>query len=157
MPYTPYSRFNAEQQDFDLAGSAYQNNNRVLTDETGGLGLPVVLNSGSAANITAFATPNLTLTGLTGQSAGSVGSIIVLTLAGESGNNGAFTVTSFISSSSVVVSDASGFFPDSNSGSIEWAQYNAGATASITTVGGGAATVTGLQNMSQNSVGRFLT
>lgn len=157
MPFTPFSRLNAEQQDFDVAGSSYQNNNRVLTDETGGLGLPVVLNSGSSATITAFASPNLTVGGLTGQSAASVGTIIVLTLAGESGNNGAFTVTSNTSASVNVVSDAAGFFPDSNSGSIEWAQYNAGATASITTVTGGVATLTGLQNLSANSVGRFLT
>jgi hypothetical protein len=157
MSIAAYVRANAVTQDFDVRGSTYLNDNRILTDETAGLGLPVVLASGSSATISAFSSPSLTLTGLSGQSAASVGSTIVLSYAGLTGNNGAFTVTSYVSATSVVVSDASGFFPDPNSGSIEWAQYNAGVAASITTVTSGVATITGLLNMTQNSVGHFLT
>ena len=152
-----FSRFNAVDQLLDVKGSTRQANDRLLTDETGGLGSPVILNSGSVATITAFSTPSLTLGGLTGQSAGSVGSRISLRIAGIAGNDGVFTVTSYISASSVVVSDAAGYFPDPNSGSLEWEQYNAGIAASIGTVVAGIVTITGLQNMTQNSVGGFIT
>lgn len=152
-----FSRFNAIDQLLDVAGSESQNNVRLLTDETGGLGHPVILNSGTAATITAFANPNLTVAGLTGQSATSVGTLIALQGAGESGNDGVWRVNAFTNATTVVVTDAGGYFPDANSGSIRWEQYNSGNVASITTVLGGIVTITGLQNMTANSVGNFIT
>jgi len=118
MPYTPYFRFNSIQQDFDVSGSGYQNNNRWLTDETSGLGMPVILNSGSAATITAFSSPNLTVGGLTGQGASSVGTLILLALAGDSGNNGVFAVNANTSATVNVLTDSSGHFPDPLFGSL---------------------------------------
>ncbi len=158
MPtFNQFSRFNAIDQLLDVAGSERQDNTRLLTDETGGLGAPVILNFGSAATINAFASPNLTVGGLTGQSVSSVGTLLALEGAGIAGNNGVFTITSDTSASIVVVNDVNGFFPDPNSGSIRWEQYNAGNTATISAVAGGLVTFTGLQNMTQNSVGHFLT
>jgi len=152
-----FSRFNAVDQLLDVAGSERQANDRLLTDETNGFGSPVILNSGAAATITAFGTPNLTVGGLTGQSASSVGTIISLRLAGIAGNNGTFYVNANTSASIDILTDASGYFPDPNSGALEWEQYNAGIAASITTFVGGIVTITGLQNMTQNSVGHFIT
>lgn len=152
-----FSRFNAIDQLLDVAGSESQNSVRILTDETGGLGHPVILASGTAATITAFANPNLTLGGLTGQSAASVGTIIALEGAEKAGNNGAFLVNTFNSATSVTVTDANGYFPDANSGSIRWEQWNAGNAANITAVASGIATITGLQNMTADSVGHFIT
>lgn len=152
-----FSRYNAIDQLLDVAGSERQANDRLLTDETGGFGSPVILNSGTAATITAFASPNLTVGGLTGQSAASVGTLISLRGAAIAGNNGVFRVNSNTSGSVDVLTDASGFFPDPNSGTLEWEQYNAGTTASITAVSVGIATITGLQNMTANSVGHFIT
>ena len=152
-----FSRYNAVDQLIDVAGSERQANDRLLTDETNGFGSPVILASGAVATITAFGSPNLTIGGLTGQSAASVGTIISLRQAGIAGNNGVFTVNANSSASIDIVTDASGFFPDPNSGAMEWEQYNAGIAASITTFVGGIVTITGLQNMTLNSVGHFIT
>jgi len=152
-----FSRFNALDQLLDVAGSTRQAGDRLLTDETGGLGSPVILNSGVLATITAFSTPSLTLAGLTGQSAASVGTLISLRNAEKAGNNGVFRVLTNISAVSNTVSDVGGYFPDGNSGSLYWEQYNAGIAASLTVFAAGIVTITGLQNMSANSVGRFIT
>jgi hypothetical protein len=152
-----FSRFNAIDQLLDVAGSERQANDRLLTDETNGFGSPVILNSGSAATITAFASPNLTVGGLSGMSAASIGSLLSLRGAGIAGNNGVFTISADTSASIVAVTDSSGFFPEPNSGALEWENYNSNNQASITTVLGGIVTITGLLNMTQNSVGHFLT
>lgn len=152
-----FSRYNAIDQLLDVAGSERQANDRLLTDETNGFGSPVIINNGSAATITAFGAGSLTVGGLTGQSASSVGSQISFREAGLSGNNGVFTVTSNVSGTSNVVADASGYFPDPNSGFIEWEQYNSGNLATITAASAGLVTFGGLLNMTANSVGHFLT
>ena len=152
-----FSRNNAIDQLLDVAGSERQANDRLLTDETNGFGSPVILNSGTLATITAFSTPNLTIGGLTGQSASSVGTLLSLRGAGIAGNNGVFTVTSNLSGTSDVVNNSAGYFPDPNSGTIEWEQYNAGVVATITAFGSGLVTFSGLANMTANSVGNFLT
>ncbi len=153
----PYSRFNAINQLLDVAGSSRQANDRLLSDEPAGLGSPIILFSGSAATINAFGSPNLTVGGLTGMTSASVGSLLSLRGADIAGNNGVFTIAADSTGSIVIVTDSSGYFPDPNSGSIEWENYNSNNGASITTVAGGVATITGLLNMTQNSVGHFLT
>jgi hypothetical protein len=152
-----FSRFNAIDQLLDVAGSPRQEPDRLLTDETSGLGSPVILNSGATATITAFGTPNLTVGGLTGQSAASVGSLISIRNAEKAGNNGVFRVNANSSATVNILTNASGFFPDGNSGSLKWDQYNAGIAASITTVVSGIVTITGVQLMTANSVGGFIT
>ena len=115
-----FSRFNAIDQLY-AAGSERQANDRRLTDENGlGEGSPVILNSGAAGTITAFTTPNLSIGGLTGMSAGSVGSLLSIRQAAEAGNNGVFTINTFTDANDVIVTDANGYFPDANSGSLEW-------------------------------------
>lgn len=152
-----FSRFNAIDQLLDVAGSERQANDRLLTDETGGLGSPVILNSGAAATITAFTTPNLSIGGLTGMAAGSVGSLLSIRGAAEAGNNGVFLINTYTDANDVIVTDSNGYFPDANSGSLEWENYNAGNTATISAFGSGLVTFTGLANMSQNSVGHFMS
>lgn len=152
-----FSRFNAIDQLLDVAGSERQAGDRLLTDETAGFGSPVILASGVLGTITAFSTPSLTLGGLTGQGAGSVGTLISIRNAEKAGNNGVFRVTSNVSASSNVVSNVNGYFPDANSGALIWEQYSAGLAASITTVVGGIATLTGGSGFSANSVGNFIT
>jgi len=152
-----FSRYNAVNQLLDVAGSERQAGDRLLTDETGGLGSPIILNSGVLATITAFSTPNLTVGGLTGQGASSVGTLISLRNAEKAGNNGVFRVLVNNSATSNDLDNVNGYFPDANSGSLIWEQYNAGAAASIGTVVLGIVTITGLQNMTANSVGGFIT
>jgi hypothetical protein len=95
--------------------------------------------------------------GLTGQSASSVGTLISLRNAEKAGNNGVFRVLVNNSATSNDLSDTGGYFPDANTGSLIWEQYNAGIAASIGTVVLGIVTITGLQNMTANSVGGFIT
>jgi hypothetical protein len=79
-----------------------------------------IQNFGSGAGITTFSSPSLTITGLSGMSSSSVGQNLTLYGAASSGNNGTFTITSFISASSVVVSNSNGVASDANSGHIAW-------------------------------------
>ena len=151
-----FSRFNAIDQLLDVAGSVRQAGDRLLTDETGGLGSPVILNSGVLGTITAFATPSLTLAGLTGQSAASVGTLISLRNAEKSGNNGVFRVLTNISAVSNTVSDAGGYFPDGNSGNLVWEQYSSGNGMTISAFAAGIVTGTGLAGMTANSVGNYI-
>jgi hypothetical protein len=152
-----FSRYNAVDQLLDVDGSPRQANDRLLTDETGGLGSPVILNSGVAATITAFGSPNLTVGGLTGQGAGSVGTIISLRKAGIAGNNGTFVVNANTSASVDILTDASGYYPDPASGNLEWEQYNAGVAGTIAGVAAGIVDFTGGANFTANSVGHFIT
>ncbi len=99
----------------------------------------------------------LTVGGLTGQSASSVGTLLLLAKSGEAGNSGVFPITMNTSASVDVVSDPNGYFPDSNSGNIAWTQFNSGNAPVVgTVVVSGVAPITGLANMTQNSVGHFL-
>lgn len=152
-----FSRYNALDQLLDVAGSVRQAGDRLLTDETGGLGSPVILNSGVLATITAFSTPNLTVGGLTGQSGASVGTLISLRNAEKSGNNGVFRVLVNNSATSNDLDNTGGYFTDGNSGALIWEQYNSGNTVTISAVAAGIVTVTGLANMTAGSVGGFIT
>ena len=151
-----FSRYNAIDQLLDVAGSERQANDRLLTDETNGFGSPVILNSGGSATILAYSSPNLTVSGLSGMTAGSVGSLLSIQGAGIAGNNGVFVISTYISATEVKVTDLYGYYPDPN-GSLEWENYNSGNTASITAVLSGIVTITGLANMTANSVGHFIT
>jgi hypothetical protein len=75
---------------------------------------------GTTASISAFTTPSLTLTGLTDRTPNDVGNTITLSGAANAGNNGAFPIIQVLSPTSVVVTNASGVYPDANSGSITW-------------------------------------
>jgi hypothetical protein len=109
-------------QALDVAGSLNQLQNFTLSDEPLGFGPPVSGQTGAAANITAFATPDLTITGLTGMTAQSVGNFLTLSGAANAGNNGTFLITSYISANSVTVSNVSGVAPDANNGAITWTE-----------------------------------
>lgn len=79
--------------------------------------------SGAAASVTATnleGTTLATITGLTGMTPAIVGQTITFTGASSGGNNGAFFVTGYISSSSVTVNNAVAVAPDLNNGAISW-------------------------------------
>jgi len=76
--------------------------------------------TGSAATISAFATPLVTITGLTGMGPGIVGQYLHFSGAANGGNNGTFQIAAYVSATSVKVTNASGVFPDANSGAITW-------------------------------------
>ena len=153
-----FSRFNALDQLLDIAGSEHQANDRLLTDETGGLGHPVSLKYGKTATITGFSSGSLTVGGLSGFAApADVGTLLSLRLAGIAGNNGVFVITSVTDASDVVVADVNGYFPDPKTGYIDWYQWNSGNTATIATWVDGLATITGGGNFTANSVGNYIT
>jgi hypothetical protein len=82
-------------------------------------------NYGSAATLASFASPYVTVTGLANMTAASVGGQLSITgavLANEPFNNGTFLITSFVSSSSVVILNPQAIVPETNSGSLVWAQ-----------------------------------
>lgn len=79
--------------------------------------------SGTTASITAFATPTATITGLTGMYPALVGQSLFISGAASGGNNSGatgFTITAFISQTSVQISNAAAVAPDANNGAIHW-------------------------------------
>ena len=103
----------------------------------------------TADNVWTTSSTHLTLTGLTGMTANSVGHAITLSGAFTAANNGTYRIASFISSSSVTVYNpfAAGLT----------AYQNAGIAASITTFASPTVTITGVANMTAASVGRYIT
>lgn len=120
-----FSRFNALDQILDIQGSPAQSSTRTLTDETGGLGEPIAGQTGAAANVTSFSLGVSTITGLTGMTANSVGNFLTVSGAASPGNNGTFLIITFVSASSVTISNPTGVAPDANNGSIVWTERRA--------------------------------
>lgn len=116
------ARFNALDQQLDIQGSIVQDDARTLTDETAFLGAPVTGQSGVVGTITAFAAGVTTMDGLTGMTADSVGRFLTVSGANTPGNNGTFLIITFNSATSVDIANAAGAFPDTNSGSLVWAE-----------------------------------
>lgn len=75
---------------------------------------------GLAGSIAAFSTPEITITGLSGIPLTGTGLTISITGAATAGNNGTFVITQVISATSVKYANPAGFFPDANSGAIDW-------------------------------------
>lgn len=117
-------RFNVLDQALDIAGSLVQSATMTLADEPNFLGAPFAGQTGSTASITTVAAGDATLTGLTGMTVASVGHFLTISGAANSGNNGTFLIDSFISSSSVTVSNPNAVASDPNNGSIGWAERN---------------------------------
>lgn len=125
--------------------------------------------SGTTASITASAGPTITLTGLTNMTPAMVGLNIMVSGAASGVNNGGFPIATYISPTSVTITNPSGV-TDANNGAIVWSVANwfclatvaldnhilvyvggvgtvpQGTAASIT-VGGGNVTLTGLNFM----------
>jgi hypothetical protein len=117
-------RLNALNQALDIAGSLFQTSTLTLADEMNGLGSPLAGQIGASASVTTVGAGNATITGLTGMSVGSVGMFLTLSGASSSGNNGTFLIDSFISATSVTVSNPSAVASDGNNGSIAWTERN---------------------------------
>lgn len=114
------TRRNALDQGIDIAGSLTKTDSLTPADENTGLGELVAGQTGSAANITAFSVNEMTLTGLSGLTAQSIGRTLRVSGANTAGNNGSFPITQVISSSSAKVYNPSGAAPDANNGAISW-------------------------------------
>lgn len=119
------TRKNALDQALDIAGSLLQIQTMVEAGEPNGFGAALSGQTGSAATISAFSGGVSTFTSLTGMTADSVGNFLTVSGAANSGNNGTFLIISFISATSVTVSNPSGVFPDANSGALVWTERGA--------------------------------
>lgn len=121
----PFPRKNALDQALDIAGSLLQTQTMLEADEPNGFGPALSGQTGSAATISAFAAGVSTLTGLTGMTADSVGNFLTVSGAANGGNNGTFLIVAYTSATSVDVSNATGVFPDANSGALVWTERGA--------------------------------
>jgi len=117
-----FSRFNALDQFLDIAGSPTQTSTRTLTDETSGWGAALSGQTGSAGSIDTVISGIVTISGLTGMTANSVGNFITISGAATGANNGTFLITEFVSATSVKYANAAGVAPDANNGSIVWTE-----------------------------------
>ncbi len=76
--------------------------------------------AGSAATVASFATPKVTMTGLTDITADMVGEWITISGATTTANNGTFLITDYVSATSLKYSNASAVSPDAADGTIDW-------------------------------------
>lgn len=76
--------------------------------------------SGAAATINDAEGDLMTITGLSGMSADSVGRRLVVSGASTAANNGTFPIREFVDSTSVRILNAAGVAGDANNGSISW-------------------------------------
>jgi hypothetical protein len=85
-------------------------------------------NYGTAATLSSFTNPYVTVTGLTNMTPASVGGQLKITgaaTANISFNDGTFLITKYISATSVVILNPIAVVPDPNNGALVWAQVGA--------------------------------
>lgn len=97
------SRLNALDQALDIAGSLNHQSNLNLLDEPAGLGLPLTGQTGNTASVSVINASDVTITGLTGMTADSVGHFLQMQNDTNSNNNGIFYIDTYISATSVTV------------------------------------------------------
>jgi len=83
--------------------------------------IPGVGLNGTEASVVAVSSGIATLTGLSGMTPVSVGQVLVITGATILGNNGTFTITTYLSPTSVNIANPHASARDSHNGSIVWA------------------------------------
>lgn len=94
------------------------------SDLWNGSGGAVAGQTGAAASITTVDRGIATVTGLTGMVSTHVGHYLTITGAASGGNNGAFLIVEYLSSSSVRIRNSGAVASDANNGSISWTQKN---------------------------------
>lgn len=92
------------------------------SDLWNGSGGTVPGQTGSAASLTTKTLDDITVTGLANMLPASEGRYLTLIGADSSGNNGSFQIVKYLSSSSVVLRNASAVASDANNGSISWTE-----------------------------------
>jgi len=118
------SRINSLDQALDIAGSLIKSATYTLLEEPNSLGSPVSGQFGISAQVTDVTSGIVTLDGLSGMTVSSIGRFITIADAADPNNNGTFLISSYISATSVTIVNASGVFPDANSGSLTWTERN---------------------------------
>jgi hypothetical protein len=108
---------NMADQALDIAGTLYQTDNLIKSDEPLQLGKPIQL--GAIASISGIA-PNITISGLLGITSQSVGHFITIENASSINNNGTFQIIQYLSPSSIIINNSLGVGGDLNNGSIYW-------------------------------------
>ena len=117
-----FSRVNALSQALDIAGTLTTSSTMTLANEPTGLGAELSGQTGAAASITTVVSGIATVTGLTGMTAQSIGNFLTVSGAASAGNNGTFLIVTYLSATSVEISNASAVASDGNNGSISWTE-----------------------------------
>lgn len=115
------NRLNLLNPAIDIAGTLVHEDARTLADEVAGYGRETA-NSGLQASIDAKVSGVVTVSGLTGMTANSVGQFMSFSEANSTGNNGIFMIVEYVSAVSVKIANASGVAPDTNNNSIHWVE-----------------------------------
>lgn len=112
---------NLIDQALDIAGTLFQTDDLITSEEPQQLGRAYTGQTGSAVSIAGIA-PTMTITGLTGMTTASVNNFLTLSGAASAGNNGTFLITAYNSATSVDILNTSGVGGDANNGSISWTE-----------------------------------
>jgi hypothetical protein len=118
-----FSRFNALDQILDIQGSSFHSATKTLSDEVSGFGQALTGQTGSGATIDSNG-PVVTVGGLTGMTANSVGNFLTLADAATSANNGTFLIIAVAGPTEVSISNAAGVSGDSDVTWTERAAYS---------------------------------
>ncbi len=104
---------NMLNQQIDVAASETRRDDLLVSEEATGLGLAV--SSGSGATFASLAGPLITISGLSGMTSDVEGKWLTFSGASNSANNSSFSISQFLSSSSVVINGTGAVFPEFNS------------------------------------------
>src|ERR1700722_19651244 len=106
------TRLSALDQALDIAGSLTQSDTYSTADEVNQYGAPIGP-SGTGLIIGTINATDVTILGLAGMTAQSVGNFLEISGSSHSGNNGSFLVDTFISAASVTIVNPNAVSPDS--------------------------------------------
>jgi hypothetical protein len=106
-------RLNLVDQALDIAGSLSQNSTMTLINEPAGIGLPLTGQAGSGATVASINAGDVTITGLTGMTADSVGHFLGISGATNTTNDGYFLIDGYNSATSVNIVNTNAVLGDS--------------------------------------------
>lgn len=115
-------RPNTLDQFLDIGGSCTQSDASTISNEPLNLGSAVSGQTGAAASVSVVVGDVVTITGVTGMVAASVGRCLVISGAASAGNNGTFKITTVSTATTINVENSAGVAGDANNGSISWVE-----------------------------------
>jgi hypothetical protein len=112
---------NLLDQALDIAGTLFQTDDLIRTEESQQLGRVLTGQSGTIGSINGTV-PNMIVSGLTGMTSESINHFLTISGANSPDNNGTFLITQYTDVNTVIIYNALGVTGDANNGSISWTE-----------------------------------
>jgi hypothetical protein len=110
---------NLLDQALDIAGTLFQTDDLIRTEESQQLGRGILGQNGSMGAVNGT-TPDMIITGLTGMTSESIGHFLTISGADSANNNGTFLITQYNDGYTVHIYNELGVTGDTNNDSLSW-------------------------------------